>query len=167
MLSSVAPAIGGAIGGPFGAVAAKGALALLGIDAKPGDEEAQLEQAMRSATPDDLLKLKQADQQFTKDMKALDIDLAKVNQADRASARDMAVKAGREPQIILSVVYTIAYGVVLYNFMAGNIHVPEQQQILFGSLIGILTAAQVQILNFWFGSSSGSKEKTAALAAIK
>lgn len=167
MLSSVAPMIGGAIGGPFGAVAAKAGLEILGITPEPGNEEQQMEAALAKATPADLLKLKQADQQFAKDMKALDVDVMRIDQADRDSARGMASKTGREPQIILSVVYTIGYAVVMYNFMAGNVSVPEGQQVLFGSLIGILTAAQVQILNFWFGSSSGSKEKTAALAMSK
>jgi len=167
MLSSVAPMIGTAIGGPFGAVAAQAGLKMLGITPDAGNEEQQLQQALASATPADLLKLKQADQQFAKEMKALDVDVMRIDQADRGSARTMAKTNGIWPQVVLSTIYTIAYGVVLYCFMTGKLNVPEDQKILFGSLIGILTGAQVQILNFWFGSSSGSKQKTAALAGAK
>ena len=167
MLSSVAPLIGTAIGGPFGAVAAQAGLKALGIEPEPGNEEQQLEAAMASATPEDMYKIKTADQQFAKDMKKLDVDIMRIDQADRSSARNMTKTTGIWPQVILSIIYTAAYGVVLYCFMSGQIDVPENQQILFGSLIGILTAAQVQILNFWFGSSSGSKEKTAAVAGAK
>jgi len=167
MLSSVAPVIGTAIGGPFGAVAATAGLKMFGIEPEQGNEEQQLQQAMAQATPADLLNLKKADQQFDLEMKKLNIDIKRIDQADRGSARDLAKSTGIWPQVVLSVVYTIGYGIVMFNFMAGNVHVQEGQQILFGSLIGILTAAQVQILNFWFGSSSGSKEKTAALAGSK
>lgn len=166
-LATVAPAIASALGTPVAGVAVSAGLKLFGIEAQAGNEEEQLAEAVRRAGPEELRKLREADQQFAKDMKALDIDLARIDQADRSSARDLAKAKGMAPQLTLSIVYTIAYGVVLYCFMAGKIHVPESQQILFGSLIGILTAAQVQILNFWFGSSSGSKEKTAALAGSR
>jgi hypothetical protein len=33
----------------------------------------------------------------------------------------------------------------------------------FNMVLGVLTAGQVQIMNFWFGSSSGSKDKTSKL----
>jgi len=36
--------------------------------------------------------------------------------------------------------------------------------VMFGGLLGVLSTAQIQIMNFWFGSSSGSKQKTAVMA---
>ena len=160
IVASVAPMIGTAVGGPFGAMAAKAGLEALGITPEAGKEEAQLKQALATATAEDLRKLKEADQKFATDMKSLDIDLARIDQTDRASARTLFAAGGKEAQIILSVVYTIGYAMVVYFFMTGQVEVLENQQILFGSLIGVLTAAQLQILNFWFGSSSGSKDKT-------
>lgn len=162
-LATVAPMIASAVGSPVAGMAVSAGLSALGITPQPGSEEQQLAEAMKTATPEQFAALKQAELQFQKDMKSLDIDLAKINQADRASARQMFAAGGKTAQIILSVVYTIAYGVVLYCFMTGQIKVPSDQQVLFGSLIGILTAAQVQILNFWFGSSAGSKDKTQLL----
>lgn len=165
-LSTFAPAIATAFGSPVAGLAVSAALKGLGITphADPEQHEAQLAEAVRGATPEQLMELKKSDHQFRKDMAQLGVDLERIHQADRASAREMMKEKGMAPQLILSVVYTIAYGVVLYCFMAGKIHVPDAQQILFGSLIGILTAAQVQILNFWFGSSSGSKEKDGHMA---
>jgi len=160
LIASVAPVLGTALGGPFGGMATSAALKALGVTPEEGKEETQLARAMQNATPEDLLKIKQCDQQFQKDMKALDVDIAKLDGQDRASARDMATKAGALPQIILSSIYTVAYSFVMYAFMTGQVHVADSQQVLFGSLIGILTAAQVQILNFWFGSSHGSQKKT-------
>lgn len=161
-LAQVAPTLASAFGTPMAGVAVKMGLNALGITE---GEETDLEAAVLSGSPDTLLKLKTADHDFKKAMRDLDIKELSLDVDDRNSARSMAKVKGLIPQIVISVVYTVAYGVVLYCFMTGKINVPEGQQILFGTLIGILTGAQVQILNFWFGSSSGSKEKTAQMRA--
>jgi hypothetical protein len=163
-LSKVAPMIGTAIGGPFGGMAASAALNVLGVTPEKGREEDQLQEALVGMTPDQAIQLKTANQNWLKTMKELGLKEKELHARDRDSARGLAKETGIWPQIILSVIYTIAYGVVLYCFMTGKLSVPEDQKILFGSLIGILTGAQVQILNFWFGSSSGSKEKTNKLS---
>jgi len=165
-LSTVAPLIASAFGTPVAGLAVQAGLAALGIkpDVKVEKQQTQLEEALVSATPSDLLKLKKADYEFKERMEELGVEVQKLNQKDRVSARDLAKSSGVIPQVILSVVYTISYGFVMYMFMTGGVNVQDGQQVLFGSLIGILTAAQIQILNFWFGSSSGSKEKTKHLA---
>lgn len=159
-LATVAPALASAIGSPVAGLAVSAGLTALGITPQAGNEEQQLAAAMQSATPDQMLALKQADQQFRKDMKALDIDLERIAGADRASARDMASKTGRRPQVVLSVVYTLAYAAALCLFLTGSVSFADSLHDLVLVLMGILTTAQTQILNFWFGSSSGSKEKT-------
>jgi len=165
LIASVAPTIGAALGGPFGGLAAKAALSALGIEAQSDDAEAQLEQAARNATPEQLLALKRADQDFRKAMRELDVDLERIAQADRADARQMAATRGIWPQIVLSVAYSVAYGAVLWAYITGSVQVAADAQAQFSIVLGVLTAAQSAILNFWFGSSAGSKEKTAKLAA--
>ena len=160
MLSKIAPLAATAIGGPFGGMAASALLTSIGIVPEKGNEEAQVEEAMKSISPDQAVKMKEGERQWKLDMRGMDIKEADLHSRDRSNARDMAKTSGILPQVILSVIYTIAYGVVLYCFMTGKLNVPDDQKILFGSLIGILTGAQVQILNFWFGSSAGSKAKT-------
>jgi len=164
LIASVAPTIGTALGGPFGGLAAKAALSALGIDAPAEDAEAKLERAAKDATPEQLLALRQADHEFRAQMRKLDVDLERIAQADRASARRMAEQRGIVPQVALSVAYSVAYGAVLWAYITGRVQVPADAQAQFSIVLGVLTAAQAQILNFWFGSSAGSKEKTAALA---
>ncbi len=163
IVRSVAPVIGGSLGGGFGATAAKFAVEkLTGIKLDPAaDAESALEEAMKTATPEQLANLKKGDNDFKVQMAELGIREQELHAGDRDSAREMAQKTSMLPQIIISAVYTVAYGVVLYTFITGQVEVKDNHEVLFGSLIGILTAAQVQILNFWFGSSSGSKTKTA------
>ena len=91
--------------------------------------------------------------------KEFDKDMAEIGFKDRNSARDLA-KTNMFPQVILSTVYTSAFVFVFYEMLNGNMDYGPQQATLITSLMGILTAGQVQILNFWFGSSHGSKRKT-------
>lgn len=164
IVGTVAPTIATALGGPMAGTAVK-----FLADKLLGDPQAtqdQVAQAIVSASPEKLLELKKLDNDFQVQMRQLDIDLEKLNAADRASARDMAVKNGQKPQLWISAVYTVAYAVVLWAYVSGNIQVPADAQGQFNIVLGALTAAQTQILNFWMGSSSGSKAKDDHLAEI-
>jgi len=162
-LATVAPAIAGLFGTPLAGMAVKAGLTAFGITdtpSDPKDAESLLASKVQGATTKDLLALKEADNTFKLEMEKLNIARSKLDVDDRSNARDMAKTRGVLPQVLLSISYTIAYAVVLYFFMSGQIQVQPNQQVLFGSLIGILTSAQVGIMNFWFGSSAGSKQKT-------
>lgn len=163
IVRSVAPTLGAALGGPIGGVATKFlADKFLG---NSDASEAELEQAIIGATPEQLATLKKLDNDFAIQMKKLDIDVFKLEVEDRKSAREM-FKVNIWPQVTLSAVFVIGYFWVLYLLVSNATikNMAAENQALFGILatvIGVLTAAIPQILNFWFGSSMGSKEKTA------
>lgn len=154
IVGSVAPVLGSALGGPVGGIAGKFISDALGVP------EAELPAAIEKATPETLAKLKQIDHDFDVKMRELDIYVDKINAEDRASARQLAKDTTIVPQVILSVVYTVAYAAVLWAFVTGRVEIAAEVRPQFGIVLGVLTAAQAQILNFWFGSSSGSKQKT-------
>ena len=158
-LSKVAPMVGAAVGGPFGGMAASAALSLLDIEPEKGNEEAQLEMAMMSMSPEQAAKLQMAEKNWKKTMKELDLKVEDLHAKDRVSARDLAVKTSIMPQVILSGLYTAGYFAVLYLFLNGDVSVDDSMKAEFNLILGVLTAGQVQIMNFWFGSSSGSKNK--------
>jgi hypothetical protein len=61
-IKAIAPVIGGALGGPLGAAALKSlSIALLG---KEESTENELKDAIQNATPEQILKIKEADYQF-------------------------------------------------------------------------------------------------------
>ncbi len=159
ILGVVAPTLASTIGGPLGGVAMK-----FMADKFTGGDTGSVEDFLLAADPKTLQELKLAEIEFQAEMKRLDIDLEEIHAGDRDSARNLAVKKGMWPQVILSVVYSVGYFVVLFMFMAGKMVIPPEHTTMFGGLLGVLSAAQIQIMNFWFGSSSGSKEKTAAMA---
>lgn len=152
-LATVAPSIATALGGPLAGVAVKLAADALGVD-----DESSIEEMVLSGDPEALLALKTAEANFKVEMKKLDIDIARIDGADRASARTLA-KENMLPQVIFSTIYTVGYMLVLWQFTTGDIVIPADSKVLFGTVLGVLTAAQTQILNFWFGSSHGSKLK--------
>jgi len=151
-LAAVAPTLAAAIGGPL-AGAAVNVIGQALIGREGAFDEAMISQAVLGATPDQLLALKAADGNFSVQMKKLDIQ-------DRQSARKLAIDTGILPQITLSSIYTVGYFWLMFMLINGDVSIPEDISGMVMALIGVMTAAQAQIMNFWFGSSSGSKEKT-------
>lgn len=160
LLGGLAPTIGAAIGGPMGGVAMK-----FLADKFTGGDTGSVEDFLLSANPDTLKELKLAEIAFEKSMRELDIDLEEIAFKDRDSARELAKTRGIAPQALMSGIYTVGYFGVLAAFMSGNLHVDAEYSSMFNGLLGVLSAAQIQVVNFWFGSSAGSKSKTDAMAA--
>ena len=157
-LGAVAPTIATALGGPLAGIAVGMATKALGLES--GDEGA-LAAAVASGDPNVLVKLKEVEAQFKLEMKRLDISLEELNTKDRDSARNLAIAKGVLPQVILSAIYTVGYFWMMVELVSGTIKIAEGTENLVLPLIGIMSAAQIQIMNFWFGSSAGSKSKDA------
>ena len=156
-LATVAPTIATAIGGPLAGVAVNLATKALGIE----PSENALAEAVASGDPGVLLKLRNADNTFKVEMRRLDIQEKELNVQDRSSARDLAIRKGLMPQAVISTIFILAFSAVLYAVF-GGVAIDEEMRDTAIYLLGILSAGIAQIMNFWFGSSSGSKEKTVA-----
>lgn len=159
VLKRLAPTVATAVGGPFGGMAAAVLADALGVD------EDKVEDAILSGNPEVLMKVKESDQAFKTRMRELGIREQELHQKDRGSAREMAAKLGMWPQVVLSVVYTVGYFVMLYLLISGQWHPPEGAEELVAGLVGVLTAGVMKVMDFWFGSSVGSKQKTQVMAA--
>jgi len=165
LLGTVAPTLATALGGPLAGAATRAlSTALLG---KETGKESEIAAALQGASPEALLKLKEADNAFETRMAELGVDLERIATDDRKNARQMAEKNGQVPQIVLSVIYTLAYALVLWSYVTGEVNVAPNAETQFSIVLGVLTAAQTQVLNFWLGSSAGSKQKTEAMARGK
>jgi hypothetical protein len=158
LVKNIAPVLGTALGGPLAGAATKFlAEAWLG---KPDATEQELAEAIAGASPEQLVRLRELDNDFKLKMRQLDINVFELEVKDRSSARELA-KVDMRPQIWLSVIYTVGYFGCLYMFFAGDVAVPETLKSEFGMVLGVMTAAQIKIMDFWFGSSYGSKTKDA------
>jgi len=163
IVKTVAPVLGTAIGGPLGGLATRTiAGALL------GDEDAsedQIAAAVQSASPDQLLALKKADQEFKLRMKELDIDIERIHQQDRDSARTRETKTGDSwtPRILAFIVIFGFLSMVAYVIAKGLGVQNADSAALVGTLIGYVSAKAEQVISYYFGSSAGSKSKDAAV----
>jgi hypothetical protein len=162
VLRTVAPTLALAAGGPFGPLAAAAIHAALGTD--PGDPKAA-ETALLNATPDQLLALKKADNDFEVRMKELGIEEKHLAYDDTANAR------GREIAVKDWTPRILAFGVVTLTIaMEGLLMFFGQPKgmdgVVLGRILGTWDGATMLVLAYYFGSSAGSASKTDTINQI-
>lgn len=163
-LGKVAPMIGAAVGGPFGGMAASAALSLLDIDPEKGKEEAQLEEAIASMTPEQAFKLKMAEKNWLTTMKELELKEKDLHAKDRDSARNMQIETNSWVVPTLAIITVIGFFAVVGLILSGKVPLDST---LTGFVLGAVSSKAEQIYNFFFGSSKGSKDKTMHIANKK
>jgi len=160
LIGSVAPTLATALGSPMAGMAVKAIASGLGLPDGAGEKDVSA--ALAGASPDTLMQMKKADHAFAVSMKELGVDLEKVAAGDRDSARkrEIATK-DNAPKILAG---TIVLG--FFSVLAGIafIDIPAQAVQPINILLGSLTALVIQVGNYYFGSSAGSKDKTRHLA---
>jgi hypothetical protein len=164
LLKTAAPWLGAAIGGPLGTAAVGVVTDALGLDDKT---EAAIKQALAGITPEDMLKLKTADQTFALQMQELGFkdaeSLEAIAAADRKDARNMLMTTRSWVPAALSIVVTVGYFAVLIGMMMGLLKVSDSSQALL-LLLGSLSTAWGAVMHFWLGSNNDSNRKTDLLA---
>ena len=161
LLGQLAPSIATALGGPLAGVAIKTlSSALFGHE--DGTEE-QISAAMASATPDQLAAIKKIDADFKVQMKSLDIDLERIAAGDRDSARQMQRDTKDWVPKVLAIVITLGFfGILIWMLLNG---MPKTGTEALLMMLGALGTAWTGVVNFYYGSSAGSKAKNDLLAA--
>lgn len=121
--------------------------------------------AVASATPEDLLKLKQAENDFALQMQTLnykkETELYASEVTDRNGARDREVKSGDHTNRNLAYAIICAFILMVGMTLLG---ITVADSVMAGTLIGYLSAKAEQVLSYYFGSTSGSMRKTELLA---
>ena len=160
LLGQLAPTIATALGGPLAGVAVKTlSNALFGHEDATED---QISEAMASATPDQLAAIKKIDADFKVQMKSLDIDLERISAGDRDSARQMQRETKDWVPKVLAIVITLGFfGILIWMLLKG---MPQTGTEALLMMLGALGTAWTGVVNFYYGSSAGSKAKTDALA---
>lgn len=162
IVGTVAPWIATAATGPLGGMAVSAIADALGVSDKT--EEA-IKQAITGATPEQMLALKKADQEFAIKMKELgfaemkDMEALAVQDRDSARKRETSVKDNTNK--VLAYIVVLSFVAVVGFTLAG---MAKAESVLAGTLIGYLSAKAEQVLAYYFGSTSGSKAKTELLA---
>lgn len=163
IISTVAPWIGTAIGGPLGGMAVEAAANALGLSDKTVDA---VKSTIMGASPETMLALKTADQNFALQMQALGFknvaDLEAIAAGDRKDARDLMRSTRSWVPAALSGGVTVGYFGILVGLMAGWLKIDDSQAMLL--MLGSLTTAWGVVMAFWFGTTADSGRKTELLA---
>lgn len=155
VIGILAPTLATALGGPLAGVATKAL-----TDAFSGKGTSEIEDIILSGSPEAVAELKKLEADMKLKEQELDIRFEEIAAGDRKDARELLKATSMVPQVILSAIFTVGYFYVIVGILAGELSLPSGQETLVASLIGVLTVGQIKVLDFWLGSSAGSKIKT-------
>lgn len=172
VISSVAPGLATAFGGPLAGAAVKViADKVLG---RPDASEGDVIEALSSGSlsGDQIVALKAAEQSFQ-------VELARVEQAreaaaidDTKSARQQTVDLAKEASAIawgapaVSALVVAGYFFCIYRLFLVSDDLPANAFQLLNVMFGALSIAFGQVTNYWMGSSAGSKRSGDAVRKI-
>lgn len=165
-LPALAAGVASQVPGPVGLVAQL-VSNVLGKTVKADPSE--ITAAIAGATPDQILKLKEDDQNFQSTMQKLGFDdvekLAELAVEDRTNARAMQVstKSWTAPALAWTVVILCFLGEGLYFRLGAPANASPE---LIGRILGTLDSALILVLSYYFGSSAGSADKNTIISNL-
>lgn len=166
-LKSLVPMLGTAIStaNPLAGMAFSAIGKVLGVD--PGDKKG-LDKAIQNATPEQLVELKKAEQEFSVRMAELGFnnekDLEAIAAGDRDSARKREIAVHDTTPRNLAYVITAGYFSILGYIVAYGIPTQGHDAILM--LLGTLTTAWLGACTYYYGSTSKSQTKDNTIASL-
>jgi len=158
ILKTAAPALATAVAGPLGGAAVGMIADKLGLD----DKTVEGVTAALAGNPANLEKLRE-----------MDLEFAKIDAADRDSARkrEMEIVKSDAHFITKNITSLLALGTLagamMMTALVFFVDFPDSQENIIIFVLGFLSSAATQVLSYYFGSSSGSKEKDAKIAELK
>jgi len=163
IVKTVAPWIGTAIGGPLGGMAVEAAANALGLSDKTVDA---VKQALSGATPEQMLALKKADQDFALQMQALGFkqitDLESIAAGDRKDARAMQVANKSAVPAVLTWFLVLSFVGTLVGLF--SLTVPPTNRDIVVYMVGQLSGFTAAAVAFWLGTTRQSENKTELIA---
>ena len=166
LVKSIAPTIGTALGGPLGGVAGLALTKALGLSDDSVKDETAMAAAVQGASPDQLMSLKKADQDFAVQMQKLGFQnieaLEAIAAGDRANARDREIKTQDWTPKALGIAITLGFFGLLYYLMRHE--PPTGSRDILNIMLGSLGSAWIGVVSYYFGSSAGSARKTELMA---
>jgi hypothetical protein len=153
-LTSLAPLLGTALGGPLGGAAASFIASKLGIEDSTIESVNEILNSGKMS-PEQIANVKLAEIEFKTFLEKNKIDLVKMDLDNTKDARDMQKITRAMTPAVLSYTITIGFFGIL-GYMMSSVYVPSEPLLV---MLGSLGTAWVAIVNFWFGSSHGSQLK--------
>src|SRR5210317_2114027 len=148
VVGAIAPTLASRLAGPLGGQAASLVAQVLGCSPEPK----AINQAIQSATPEQMLEIKKAEQQFEVNLKELDVDIFKLEAADKKDARGKFSK-----DWTARIMGTAVVGGFLGYIFLVTLQPPEQNsEALINLVLGYLGGLASAVISFYFGASNSS-----------
>ena len=160
-LMKIAPTVASALLGPLGGVAVAGITKILGID---GGTVADVTKAISDGrvTPEQVAEIRKLELQYQADEKERGFRYSELEFKDKDSARQMQIATKSSTPTVLTYMITVGFfsilGLMLYDEAVVN-----SPPLLIK--LGSLGTAWTGCISYWFGTTSGSIQKTNLLAA--
>ena len=165
LVTKVAPILGNAILPGVGGIAGSIVAEVLGADP---EDPAEIEMKLANATPEQIKELKQAAMQHKERLTELAIEQEKTYLADRQDARQRELELTKTTGKRDTNLYILAWTVVVSFFLTVGIlifaDIPEGQNEILYMLLGVLGTGFITVIQYFFGSSKSSTDKTQLLA---
>lgn len=159
-IASTAPKLAEALGGPLaGAAMAQISRIIFGHE---NVDEHEISDFIESAMPEQLLALKVADHEFAIAVQRAALDEKRVDADDRANARARQTAMDDWTPSALGALIILGFFIVLGFMVARKFPVGAETE--FSIMLGALATMTAAVVNYFFGSSAGSKEKTRLMA---
>ncbi|OUV24590.1 MAG: hypothetical protein CBC57_06675 [Euryarchaeota archaeon TMED97] len=145
IIGAVAPTLGTALAGPLGGTAANAIASVLGCknDAK------SISTAMQSATPEQLLAIKEAELEFESKMAQMDVDIFALETQDVQHARKAFANDWTPKILAIGLLIMFAGYAFLITISPPSTQSDTIPSLLIGSMSGVLAS----VVSFYFGSS--------------
>ena len=167
-IGKIAPLVGAAVGGPVGMAGGGIVSALCAMFGSDPNDPAALDAAIL-ADPEAALKLREFELNNQVELQKLVLEGDRLDMQDRSSARErearIVEKTGKKDAFLYFLAFSVvcAFGALCFVLIYVPIPAGANQVVLL--LFGGLVAGFTQVMNYFFGSSKSSSDKTAIMAA--
>ncbi|MEM9617678.1 MAG: hypothetical protein AAF936_06920 [Pseudomonadota bacterium] len=160
VIVKTAPTLAHALGGPLaGAAVAQISKAIFGA---PDADEETLSDALANASPEHWLALRRAEQEFAIALREANVEGQRIDADDRADARQRQIQMADWTPSALGALIILGFFIVLAAMVSRKL--PAGAETEFSIMLGALATMTAAVVNYFFGSSAGSKEKTRLMA---
>ncbi len=158
VLKQIVPTLATVLGGPMAGLAVEAIGNALGMTDATKDK---IEDALRGPlTGEQIVALKTAERALIVRMRELDLQVDQLEVQDRSNAREREIKVGSMMTSILGIGIVAAMIAMAFSVIFVG---QEIESALAGSIIGYLVGLTQQVFAYYFGSSRGSADKSAAM----
>lgn len=159
ILKTLAPTVASALLGPVGGIAVAAIGKIIGVDSATA---AQVTQAFQDGkiTPEQLAEIKKLEMQYQNDEKERDFRYVDLEFQDIKSARSMQMATNSSVPAWLTFLITSGFFGILFWMLYDDTIINSPPLLI---MLGSLGTAWTACVSYWFGSTSGSKEKSRLL----